>query len=237
MSTQYWSRCLLIGVHLAVAGAFAADSLEMLIRVGIVDNQPALVLGITTLVNAQPDMTVVGTGRNVRELLSAGTTVDLVLIDPTIAESQTGSVATLMSHGIGVLFFTSAAEPRPFAEERDPRGVETIRKTDPLHRVVTGIRAAQRGRSGWTTTDSETHSARTIPEVSFSPREQEVLEMYAAGATAAHVAEALGITRNTVVDHIKRIRLKYTTAGRPALTKVDLFRRAVEDGLVSDDSA
>jgi len=35
-----------------------------------------------------------------------------------------------------------------------------------------------------------------------------------------------------VNDHIRRIRAKYAAAGRPAPTKVDLFKRAVEDGLV-----
>ncbi len=210
----------------------------MPIRVGIIDNQPALVLGVTVLVNAQPDMTFIGTARSVRDLLSAAKTADVVLIDPAIGEMQGESapVTALQSRGIGVLFFTGAARTRDSFEALAPRGVETIKKTDPLHRLITGIRAAQRSRSGWSSVGAEMRSPHSTPGVSLSPREQEVLELYAAGATAAQVGEALGVTRNTVVDHVKRIRQKYVAAGRPAFTKVDLFRRAVEDGLVPDDS-
>jgi DNA-binding CsgD family transcriptional regulator len=46
------------------------------------------------------------------------------------------------------------------------------------------------------------------------------------------VATALFVSRDTVLDHIRRIRSKYAAVDRPAATKVDLFRRAVEDGLV-----
>ncbi|MBN9194679.1 MAG: helix-turn-helix domain-containing protein, partial [Microbacterium sp.] len=65
-----------------------------------------------------------------------------------------------------------------------------------------------------------------------SERETEVLRLYAGGQTADLVAAALFISRDTVNDHIRRIRAKYAAAGRPAPTKVDLFKRAVEDGLV-----
>ena len=33
-------------------------------------------------------------------------------------------------------------------------------------------------------------------------------------------------------DHVRRIRAKYAAASRPAPTKLDLYHRAVEDGIV-----
>ena len=64
-------------------------------------------------------------------------------------------------------------------------------------------------------------------------REAEVLALYASGETAERVARLLFISRETVLDHVRRIRTKYAAADRAAPTKVDLYRRAVEDGLVS----
>jgi hypothetical protein len=32
---------------------------------------------------------------------------------------------------------------------------------------------------------------------------------------------------------VKRIRYKYAMAGRPAHTKIDLYKRALEDGILS----
>ena len=46
------------------------------------------------------------------------------------------------------------------------------------------------------------------------------------------MAEELFVSRTTVIDHVKRIRAKYAAVDRVAVTKVDLFRRAVEDGLI-----
>ncbi len=36
----------------------------------------------------------------------------------------------------------------------------------------------------------------------------------------------------TVNDYLLRIRAKYAQQGREALTKVDLYKRAVEDGVL-----
>lgn len=76
-----------------------------------------------------------------------------------------------------------------------------------------------------------TEGAELVP-VQITPREREVLGLYAAGETAEHVAKELGISRETVLDHIRRIRVKYARLDRPAHTKVDLYRRAVEDGVL-----
>ncbi len=50
------------------------------------------------------------------------------------------------------------------------------------------------------------------------------------------MALQLGIAPSTAKEYLGRVRAKYVEVGRPAPTKVDLLRRAVEDGiLVIDD--
>ena len=56
---------------------------------------------------------------------------------------------------------------------------------------------------------------------------------YANGAKSERVGRMLGLSANTVNTYVARIRDKYRAAGRPADNRVDLFRRAAEDGLVS----
>ena len=63
-------------------------------------------------------------------------------------------------------------------------------------------------------------------------REREVLSLYAAGLEIPEVARTLYITENSVKEYLKRIRAKYTNVDRPATSKLDLFRRAIEDGIV-----
>jgi DNA-binding CsgD family transcriptional regulator len=67
----------------------------------------------------------------------------------------------------------------------------------------------------------------------LAPRQREVLVAYVAGSDLLPtVARQLGMDRETLKTHLRRIRVKYAEVGRPAPTRRDLYVRAVEDGLV-----
>jgi DNA-binding CsgD family transcriptional regulator len=67
----------------------------------------------------------------------------------------------------------------------------------------------------------------------LSARQQEVLAAYGASNDLVDVvARGLGMNRETLKTHLRRIRGKYRDAGRPAPTRRDLYVRAVEDGLL-----
>jgi len=111
-----------------------------------------------------------------------------------------------------------------------------VRKSELPATIVEAVRAVLRGEvvasADWAAAldfDTDFVTAR------LSDREAEVLSLYAAGETAARVAARLFISRQTVLDHIRRIRTKYAAVGRPAPTKLDLYLRAVEDGIVSTE--
>ncbi len=53
----------------------------------------------------------------------------------------------------------------------------------------------------------------------------------------AEMLEEAGIAVSTIEDYVRRIRAKYARAGRPAVTKVDLYKRAVEDGFLPPPNA
>jgi DNA-binding CsgD family transcriptional regulator len=68
----------------------------------------------------------------------------------------------------------------------------------------------------------------------LAPRQREVLVAYVAGSDLLPtVARELGMDRETLKTHLRRIRAKYAEVGRPAPTRRDLYVRAVEDGLVA----
>ena len=50
--------------------------------------------------------------------------------------------------------------------------------------------------------------------------------------TAAVSIESIRMKYSTAREYLDRIRVKYVEVGRPAPTKVDLLRRAVEDGIL-----
>ena len=71
----------------------------------------------------------------------------------------------------------------------------------------------------------------------LSDREREVLVLYVSGLEISQIAQQLFVTENSTREYLRRIRAKYTEAERPASTKVDLLRRAIEDGIVPPDRA
>ena len=91
------------------------------------------------------------------------------------------------------------------------------------------IRGCAFGRSRSSLSSGNGTSAGT-KEVQLPARQQQVLALYASGEKASTVARRMNLSVDTVNDYITRIRRKYAEIGRPAPTKMDLYKRALEDG-------
>lgn len=202
-------------------------------RIGIIDDHPAVMLGVASILNAQPDVQVVVTALTAAELVATRQPLDGVLLDLRLADrsTPTDNLRTLAALGAPVLVSTSGEQPELIREAARAGVAGMVRKSELPQVMVEAVRAMLRGEvvasADWAAAlDVDPEFVR----VSLTAREAEVLELYAAGETAERVAEALFISRETVLDHVRRIRAKYAAADRPAPTKVDLYRRAVEDG-------
>ena len=205
-------------------------------RVGVIDDHPAVLLGVTAILNASPDLHVVATAASAIELLDMEHRFDLILLDLALTDGSTPSwnVKQLEKTGALILAYTTADQSALIREASRAGVVGMIRKTAASSELVSAVTSAGRGEiiatAQWASAlDSDQH----FVNAHLSPRESEVLALYAAGETAERVATELFISRETVLDHIRRIRAKYARADRPAPTKVDLFRRAIEDGLIA----
>lgn len=207
-------------------------------RIGIIDDHPAIVLGMAAILNAQRGLSVVAVGQSVAELLALSTSMDVVLLDLSLADGSRpmDNVAALRRSKIQVIAFTSGERPQLIREASRAGAIGMIRKSERPDRIIAAVRGVLTGEvvatADWAAAidaDPELASA------ALSAREAEVLALYAAGETADRVASKLYISRDTVNDHIRRIRTKYAAVDRPARTKVDLYRRAIEDGLVQPE--
>lgn len=208
-------------------------------RVGFVDDHPAMRLGLAALLSKTPDLQLVATSDSVRGLLQRAADLDVVLLDLILADGSTPAenIRALRSAGYPVLALTSGERPQLVREAGRSGVAGMVRKSEPADVILTQIRAVLRGKVAATpdwaaALDSDTRfvSAR------LTAREAEILELYASGETAERVAGELFISRETVVDALKSIRAKYADAARPVRNKVDLFRRAVEDGILTLES-
>lgn len=201
--------------------------------IALVEDHALISMGFRDLVSGAEDIDLVACVTTVAELPARP--LDLVVLDLRLADgsSPDDNVAAVLARGIPVLIYTGA-EDRDLIQSAARSGASgLVRKSAAPEELVEAIRVAADGGSVFTTEwAAAIDAAHDLPDASLSEREMEVLAMYAAGETAQSVARELGLSRATVNDYVTRIRRKYTQAGRPASSRVDLYRRAKEDGLL-----
>lgn len=208
----------------------------MVVCVGIVDDHRAVLVGTTAIIESHPGFHVVAAGRTVVELLSFRQRMAVIILDLTLSDGSTTpqNIAALAVVGARVLVHAAEESLAVIREAARAGAVGMINKAEEVPHIMATLNAAARGQLeagvDWTTRLG--HGGAAFTRVVLSARETEVFSRYATGETAEKVAKELFVSRETVLDHVRRIRSKYAAVGRPALTKVDLFRRAVEDGYV-----
>ena len=205
------------------------------IRIGIIDDHPVIITGTVEFLKADKGLEVLSVAPTVKLLLAAGTTLDVVLLDLHLNDSTTPeeNIQALARNGISVLAYTSGDRPALIREAARAGAIGMIRKSADPSAIIEAVHAAHRGETvasaDWA---AAVDDDRGVVSAQVSEREAEVLALYATGETAERVGALLHISRSTVIEHVKRIRERYSAAGRPARSKHDLFTRAVEDGIV-----
>lgn len=204
--------------------------------IGLVDDHFAVSLGIAALLEETEDLRLTTTARTVPELLSQKHQLDLVLLDLSLADRSMpeDNVAVLSEAGIPSLAFTSG-ENAYLIRSAAKGGVRGIaRKSHPPEVLIAQIRSCLRDEADALNNEwaAAVDSDPGLDAVGLSQRQREVLELFACGESAKRVASQTGLSITTVNDYLLRIRAKYAQQGRAAHTKVDLYKRAVEDGVL-----
>ncbi|MFJ4046709.1 response regulator [Microbacterium sp. NPDC089987] len=213
--------------------------------VALIDDHESVRLGLEAACLREGDQRVVFSGGTVKEYLTWRSTsgappVDVVVLDLTLGDGTTvtENVATLVADGASVVIHSVADRPASVREALAAGAAGVVSKSSALGEVLDAIRTVARGEAlnnvEWA---SAVDGDREFADAQLSTREREVLRLYAAGLPLKAVAERLGVAYSTAKENITRIRVKYVEVGRPAPTKVDLLRRAMEDGIVESDGA
>lgn len=214
--------------------------LSNMTRVALIDDHESVRLGLEAAC-ARAGNIVVFSGPNVTEYVgwrkaSGASPADVVVLDLTLGDgsSVTSNVRTVVSDGSSVIIHSVADRPGAVREALAAGAAGVVSKVSPTEDVMRAIQTVARGDAlnnvEWASAvDGDVEFAAA----QLSARERDVLRLYAAGLPLKVVAERLGIAYSTAKENITRVRVKYVEVGRPAPTKVDLLRRAMEDGLVS----
>jgi DNA-binding NarL/FixJ family response regulator len=164
---------------------------------------------------------------------------DVVVLDLTLGDGTTitENVRRLTSDGSSVIIHSVADRPAAVREALAAGAAGVVSKSSRIDDVTAAVRTVARGEPlnnvEWA---SAVEGDREFADAQLSTREREVLRLYAAGLPLKVVADRLGVAYSTAKENITRVRVKYVEVGRPAPTKVDLLRRAMEDGILSQTS-
>jgi two-component system, NarL family, uhpT operon response regulator UhpA len=205
-------------------------------RVALVDDHEAVRLGLrAACIDAGYD--VVSSTSTVPELIADldGRAVDVVVLDLSLGDGSrvTDNVRSVSRTGSAVLVHSIADRVAAVREALAAGAAGVIPKSSPMSTVIAAIATVARGEVlnnlEWA---SAIDADRDFAKAQLGRRERDVLHLYASGLPLKLVAIQLGIAHSTAREYLDRIRTKYVEVGRPAPTKVDLLRRAVEDGIL-----
>ncbi|MCW2582681.1 MAG: histidine kinase [Klenkia sp.] len=211
------------------------------VRVAVVCDHGVVAAGLTAWLDEgvrAGRTTVVTAATTVAQLLAdrpQAPPADVVLLDLVLADRSqpADNVAALVATGVGVLVFSFGGDLRRVTEAvragaagHLPPGVGPTLVREAVAAVAEGEQVL-----GEELRRAVAEQAERRPDL--SPRQQDVLVSYTSSDTKLPtVARGLEMRPETLKTHLRRIKEKYAAAGRPAHTRLDLYRRAQEDGYV-----
>jgi len=212
--------------------ALAASS----VRVAVVDDHESVRLGLkAAFIDEGYDFVLAAP--TVQDLIDglAGREVDVVVLDLSLGDGSTvtDNVKRCQALGAAVLVHSIADRVASVREALAAGAAGVIPKSSATRTVLAAAATVARGEVlnnlEWATAiDAD----RDFAKAQLGRREREILHLYASGLPLKLAAQQLGIGYSTAREYLDRIRVKYVEVGRPAPTKVDLLRRAVEDGIL-----
>lgn len=217
-------------------------------QVALIDDHESVRLGLEAACARTGTIDIVFSGASVAAYLDwrfvrKAPPADVIVLDLTLGDGTTvtDNVTRLVGDGSSVFIHSVADRPAVVREALAAGAAGVVSKASPTDDVIAAIGTVARGEPldnvEWA---SAIDGDREFADAQLSAREREVLRLYAAGLPLKVVADRLGVAYSTAKENITRVRVKYVEVGRPAPTKVDLLRRAMEDGIVdtlSEDSS
>lgn len=207
---------------------------ERVMRVGVIDDDAMLREGMAAWFGAIADVTLVASCGSLDELLAQSPELDVLLLDLNLRDNSqpAANVRRLTGAGYKVLVVSTIPDAEHVMATVTAGASGYVTKNRDLPALADAIREVADG--GFVLS----------PELAFvlsrdlrrerpalSPRELEVLSLYASGLTLEAVARRVGIAPGTARTHLARVKQKYVEVGRPAYTKLELAERHREDRL------
>lgn len=194
-----------------------------MIRILLVDDHPVVRMGLRGMLDAEPDLTVIGEASSGVEgvELALAERPDIVLMDlrmPGGDGVDATSQILASSSGVRVLVLTTYESDRDILRAIEAGASGYLLKDASPAELADAVRAAARGETVLAPSVASTlvRQVRSPAPPALSAREAEVLRLVAAGLTNAEIGKRLFISEATVKTHLLRAFNKLDVADRTA---------------------
>jgi RNA polymerase sigma factor (sigma-70 family) len=205
-----------------------------MIKLLLIDDHFVVRSGLVASLELEDDMKVVGEGDRGEDAprLFAETKPDVVLMDIQLPglSGIDATAALLREHpSARVLIFSTFARDDEIHTALKAGALGYLQKTSSRDDLLTAIRRVARGERRLPP-DLEKRLQDRLSEPEITPREREILTLVTRGNANKEIAATLGISEDTVKQHVSRILVKLKVNDRAQATA-----EAIRRGLVSVD--
>jgi DNA-binding NarL/FixJ family response regulator len=200
-------------------------------KVMIVDDHPLMLVGVASIVNARPDMTLVaqtGTGEEAVSLFSKHKP-DVTLMDlrlPGISGVDAIRAIRTTYPKARFVVLTTYEGDADIHRALDAGAQGYVIKGMPYQTLVEALQRVHKGGKFLPPPVARALASR-MPDSDLSAREQEVLTFLASGKSNKEIANQLGITEATVKCHVSAILLRLNVNDRTEAVVTALQRGLV----------
>jgi two-component system NarL family response regulator len=204
------------------------------IRILIVDDHPVIRAGLRSMLGTQAELEVVGSAASGEEALSKLNQAepDVLLLD--LRMHGMSGVETLLAmrrgaHDARVIILTSFETDEDIYRAVQAGAQGYLLKDTSLKEMVEAIRTVHAGKK-YIPRDIASRLAERMMRTDLTPREIEILKLLAKGPTNKQIGHALGISENTVKNHVNSVIEKLEVSDR-----TEAATTAIQRGLISVD--
>jgi two-component system, NarL family, response regulator len=201
-------------------------------KVMVVDDHPLMRVGITAIINARPDMTVVAQAETGEESVSLFQRYqpDVTLMDLRLPGNMGGveAIAAVRSSYPDARFIvvTTYEGDADIHRALEAGAQGYVIKGMPYQTLVEALQKVHAGRRFVPLPVARTLASR-MPDSDLSSREMEVLQLLMSGKRNKDIAHQLGITEATVKSHVSAILMRLNVSDRTEAVVTALRRGLV----------
>ena len=212
-----------------------SQAAEVSIRILIVDDHPVVRAGLASMLGTQAELDLIGSapsGEDALRLLEERET-DVILLDlrmPGISGVETLQALKSAGKAVRVIILTNYETDEDIYRAVQAGAQGYLLKDTSLREMLEAIRAVHAGKR-YIPRHIASRLAERMVRTDLTARELEILKLLSRGPTNKQIGHALGISDNTVRNHVLKIMEKLEVSDR-----TEAATTAIQRGLIMIDS-